>query len=82
LLTNIFSRDFNETTSDVINSVYNVPEERKYNNLSVDSATQWVDETVDLPPISSKSRLQLVTAYDNEQGAAGLDNIKVHTQQK
>ena len=59
-----------------------IPEERKYNNLSVNTVNNWLFETVNVPPVKPGSRITVSASFDNVQGAFGLDNIHVYTQQK
>ena len=63
-----------------LQNLFTLPYTRMFGNIS--NTSNWLFETVKLPPISSGTRIQLQAQFDMNRGAVGLDNIQLHTQQK
>lgn len=59
-----------------------VAEERLYNNGTVQQQTEWMFESLPLPPIQPDSKLVVDALIDVQNGAVGFDNIKISTKQR
>ena len=62
--------------------LFNVPDDKLFNNGWVANATEWQWEDIALPKIDSGSIVKVLGEFDRFQGVVGLDNIRVYTKQK
>ena len=62
--------------------LFNVPDDKLFNNGWVANATEWQWEDIALPKIDSGSIMKFLGEFDRFQGVVGLDNIRVYTKQK
>ena len=62
--------------------LFNVPDDKLFNNGWVANATEWQWEDIALPKIDSGSIMKFLGEFDRFQGVVGMDNIRVYTKQK
>jgi hypothetical protein len=63
----INSRESTDNIDYASTTFLDIPEERKYNNLSVDTVNNWLFETVDVPPVKPGSQIAVMASFDNVQ---------------
>ena len=62
--------------------LFNVPDDKLFNDGWVANATEWQWEDIALPKVDSGSIVKVLGEFDRFQGVVGLDNIRVYTKQK
>ena len=62
--------------------LFNVPDDKLFNDGWIANATEWHWEDMALPKIDSGSIVKVLGEFDRFQGVVGLDNIRVYTKQK
>ena len=77
----------NDSLNESWNNIVEIGEDRLFNGLGagghlIQDPDEWNFENLPLPMINEGLRLNLNAKYDINLGAVGLDNIKLHTQQK
>ena len=63
-------------------TVFIVPQERTWNNGSVNLASQWFHEDYQIPPTNMGQKFKFDSTFDLKSGGVGFDNIGVYTNQK
>jgi hypothetical protein len=62
--------------------VFIVPQERTWNNGSVNLANKWFHEDYQIPPTHKGQKFKFDSIFDLKSGGVGFDNIEVYTNQK